>query len=93
MLWLGKRIHSTQAPKEGTAVHPPLQRRGLSCSTFCNLGVVDRYGSDTLKGFECLLNVFAQHPRDGITMMTGEFGNLDIGPAFVLEASKSLIVP
>jgi hypothetical protein len=53
-----------------------------------NLGVVDRYGSAALTGFECLRDVFAQHPRDGITMMSGEFRNLDIGPAFLFPESS-----
>ncbi len=58
-----------------------------------NLGVKDRYRAAPVARFRLLLYVLTQHTGDGIAVMSGELGNLDIRPAFLLEASKWLTVP
>ena len=32
-----------------------------------------------------LVDVFSQHPRDRVSVVTGKFRDLDIGPAFVFQ--------
>jgi hypothetical protein len=58
-----------------------------------NLVVKDSHATCALACFGLLLHLLSQNTRNRIAMMAGEFSNLDIGPAFLLEASKWLTVP
>ena len=59
----------------------------------CDLGLKDRYGTAAIARLRLFIHLFSQHSCNRVAVVTGKFGDLDIGPAFLLEASKSLTVP
>jgi hypothetical protein len=50
-----------------------------------NLGSKHRHGTAPLARFWLFVHLFSQHPRNRISVMTGKFRDLDIGPAFLFQ--------
>ncbi len=53
-----------------------------------NLRIKDGDATFALARFRFFLQVFAQHTGNGIAMVTGKLGDLDIGPALLLQIVK-----
>jgi hypothetical protein len=63
--------------------------RDILVKPAADLGIIDGDRTDTLTWLWVLVHLFAQHTGNRIAMMSGEFGDLDIGPAFVFQKVNS----
>jgi len=50
-----------------------------------NLGLKHRHSTAPIARFRLLLHILAQHTGDGIAMMAGELGDLDVRPALLFQ--------